>query len=42
LRDFGTAGQEGRSYISWLPVKSGKPLPFLRRNPTRTVVVAAP
>jgi DUF1680 family protein len=36
LRDFGTAGQNGKEYVSWLPSKGGTSAPFSRTNPLRT------
>jgi hypothetical protein len=36
LRDFGSAGQNGVPYISWLPMKGGKPTGFSKANPFRT------
>ena len=39
LRDFGTAGQNGLSYISWLPAKNLSIVGFARTNPLRTFIV---
>ena len=36
LRDFGTAGEGGISYISWLKVKNIAPTPFSHTNPLRS------
>jgi len=36
LRDFGTAGQKGVPYISWLPAKNIAALEFSKRNPLRS------
>jgi DUF1680 family protein len=36
LRDFGTAGQNGRSYSSWLPVVGVTQTRFSKENPSRT------
>jgi hypothetical protein len=36
LRDFGTAGQNGVPYISWLPAKNIAALEFSERNPLRS------
>lgn len=36
LRDFATAGEGGREYTSWLPVKNVRPVPFTPENPLRS------
>lgn len=36
LRDFGTIGQDRKSYSSWLPVRGVHAVPFSRDNPSRT------
>jgi DUF1680 family protein len=38
LCDFGSAGQNGVKYTSWLPAKGGSPTPFSPENPLRTAV----
>jgi hypothetical protein len=35
LRDYGTAGEDGSSYASWLPVRNVSPAPFSETNPLR-------
>lgn len=39
LRDFGTAGQNGVTYSSWLPAKNAKATPFSKANPLRTAIL---
>ena len=36
LCDFGSAGEGGSPYVSWLPVKNAGKTPFTRDNPLRT------
>jgi DUF1680 family protein len=36
LRDYGSAGQGRRAYVTWLPAKNALPTPFSRSNPQRT------
>jgi DUF1680 family protein len=36
LRDFGTAGQNGKTYVSWLPAKGGTSAVFSKTNLLRT------
>ena len=36
LCDFGSAGEGGSPYVSWLPVESVAPTPFSRSNPLRS------
>jgi hypothetical protein len=36
LRDYGTAGQNGTFYCSWLDVQKVKPEPFSETNPLRS------
>ena len=38
LCDFGSAGQNGARYTSWLPAKGGSPAPFSPENPLRTTL----
>jgi DUF1680 family protein len=40
LRDFGSAGQNGVLYWSWLPVEGVAPVEFSKSNPSRTAAVA--
>jgi hypothetical protein len=39
LRDFGTAGQNGTLYSSWLPAKNATPTQFSQSNPLRSAAV---
>jgi hypothetical protein len=36
LRDFGTAGDRGAKYVSWLKVQHVQPMPFSKANPLRS------
>ena len=36
LRDFGTAGEEGKEYLSWLNVRNIAPVSFAEANPLRS------
>lgn len=36
LRDFGTAGERGVPYSSWLPARNARPTPFSKENPLRS------
>ncbi|MCK4886838.1 MAG: glycoside hydrolase family 127 protein [Planctomycetes bacterium] len=36
LRDFDSAGRDGKSYVSWLRVLNIEPVPFSRDNPLRS------
>ena len=36
LRDFGSAGRDRAPYVTWLPAKNAKVVPFSRENPQRT------
>lgn len=36
LRDYGTAGEGGVPYLSWLPVQNIAPTPFAQSNPLRS------
>ncbi len=40
LRDFATAGEGGREYVSWLAVRNAEAVPFTRANPSRTAAAA--
>jgi DUF1680 family protein len=40
LRDFGTAGQRGAAYTSWLPASNSPLTPFSPANPLRSTVVS--
>ena len=37
LCDFASAGMAGNRYVSWLPARDVKPIPFTRANPLRAV-----
>jgi hypothetical protein len=37
LCDFASAGAAGNSYVSWLPAREWKSVPFNRGNPLRAV-----
>ena len=42
LRDFATAGEGGKEYVSWLAVRNAEAVPFTRANPSRTAAAGAP
>ena len=42
LRDFGTAGQQGIPYYTWLPARNARPTAFSPANPLRSAALAWP
>jgi DUF1680 family protein len=42
LRDYGTAGADRHPYVTWIPAKNARVIPFSRQDPTRTAPIPLP